>query len=166
MSHYFPKLLSFEANFGNFGIRLMKLGLFLHQFKKILKIWSMFIPVFALNRDVSWPEAKMLEKSEKVCESGLKASKTGWKEIKVQEFGLHESRNSCKSRKTYIPDWIRDHRYTCRRLILSPISATRPRIDLCTKNPPPLRGIVRMSNVGYHGLLSPIPRTRTSRTTV
>ena len=32
ISHYFPKLLSFEANFRNFGIRLMKLGLFLRQF--------------------------------------------------------------------------------------------------------------------------------------
>ena len=30
----------------------------------------------------------------------------------------------------------RGHRYT-RRLILRPISAARPRIDLCTKNPPP-----------------------------
>ena len=38
VSHYFPKLLSFQANFGNFGIRLMKLDLFSHQFKKILKI--------------------------------------------------------------------------------------------------------------------------------
>ena len=32
--------------------------------------------------------------------------------------------------------WIGDHRYT-RRLILRPISAARPQIDLCTKNPPP-----------------------------
>ena len=31
---------------------------------------------------------------------------------------------------------IKDHRYT-RRLILRPISAARPRIDLYTKNPPP-----------------------------
>ena len=31
--------------------------------------------------------------------------------------------------------WIRGHRYT-RRLILRPISAAHPRIDLCTKNPP------------------------------
>ena len=31
--------------------------------------------------------------------------------------------------------WIRGHRYT-RRLILRPISAARPRIDLCTKKPP------------------------------
>ena len=31
--------------------------------------------------------------------------------------------------------WIRGHRYT-RRLILRPISAARPRVDLCTKNPP------------------------------
>ena len=31
---------------------------------------------------------------------------------------------------------IRGHHYT-RRLILRPISAARPRIDLCTKNPPP-----------------------------
>ena len=31
--------------------------------------------------------------------------------------------------------WIRGHLYT-RRLILRPISAARPRIDLCTKNPP------------------------------
>ena len=30
--------------------------------------------------------------------------------------------------------WIRGHRYT-RRLILRPISAARPQIDLCTKNP-------------------------------
>ena len=29
--------------------------------------------------------------------------------------------------------WIRGHRFT-RRLILSPISVARPRIDLCTKN--------------------------------
>ena len=50
MSHYVPKLLSFQANFWNFGIRLMKLGLFLCQFKKILKMWPMFIPVFALNK--------------------------------------------------------------------------------------------------------------------
>ena len=53
MSHYFPKLFSFQANFGNFGIRLMKLCLFLCQFKKILKIWPIFIPVFALNRGSS-----------------------------------------------------------------------------------------------------------------
>ena len=32
ISHYFPKLLSFQANSGNFGIILKKLGLFLHQF--------------------------------------------------------------------------------------------------------------------------------------
>ena len=32
MSHFFQKLLSFQANFGNFGIRLMKLGLFSCQF--------------------------------------------------------------------------------------------------------------------------------------
>ena len=32
ISHHFPKLLSFQANFGNFGIRLMKLVLFLRQF--------------------------------------------------------------------------------------------------------------------------------------
>ena len=50
MSHNFPKLWSFKANFGNFGTRLMKLGLFWCQFKKILKIWPMFIPVFALNK--------------------------------------------------------------------------------------------------------------------
>ena len=50
MSLYFPKLLSFQANFENFGIKLMKLGLFSPQFKKILKIWPMFIPVFALNK--------------------------------------------------------------------------------------------------------------------
>ena len=31
--------------------------------------------------------------------------------------------------------WIRGHHYT-RRLILRPISAARPRIDLCTKNSP------------------------------
>ena len=31
--------------------------------------------------------------------------------------------------------WIRGHRYT-RRLSLRPISAARPRIDLCTKKPP------------------------------
>ena len=50
MSYHFPKLLSFQANFGNFGTRLMKLDLFSHQFKKIWKIWPMFIPVFALNK--------------------------------------------------------------------------------------------------------------------
>ena len=53
ISHYFPKLLSFQANLGNFGIRLMKLGLFSRQFWKILKIWPMFIPVFALNKESS-----------------------------------------------------------------------------------------------------------------
>ena len=75
MSHYFQKLLSFQATFGNYGIR------FLRPFKKILKIWPMFIPVFAL---------------------------------------------------------IRGHHYTrSLRLIWDPcISAVRPRIDLCTKNPP------------------------------
>ena len=81
MSLYFPKLLSFQPNFGNFGIRLMRFGLFSCQFKTILKKRPMFIPVFAL----------------------------------------------------------RGHRYT-RRLILRPISAVRPWIDLCTKNPPPSRG--------------------------
>ena len=45
-SHYF----SFQANFRNFGIRLLKLGIFLTQFQKILKIWPMFIPVFALSK--------------------------------------------------------------------------------------------------------------------
>ena len=53
ISHYFPKLLSFQAKFGYFGIRFMKLGLFLRQFQKILKIWPMFIPVFALNKGSS-----------------------------------------------------------------------------------------------------------------
>ena len=53
MSHYFPKLSSFQGNFGNFGIKLMKLGLFSCQLKKILKIWPMFIPVFALNKGSS-----------------------------------------------------------------------------------------------------------------
>ena len=53
MSHYFLKLLSFQANLGNFGIRLMKLDLFSHQFKKILKIRPMFIPVFAQNKESS-----------------------------------------------------------------------------------------------------------------
>ena len=53
MSHHFPKLWSFQANFGNFGIRLMKLDLFSCQFKKILKIWPMFIPVFALSKGSS-----------------------------------------------------------------------------------------------------------------
>ena len=78
MSHYFPKLLKLSSKFGNFGIRLMKLGLFLHHFQKILKI--------------------------RPC---------------LYQF-LH---------------WIRGHRYT-RRLILRPISAARPWIDLCTKKPP------------------------------
>ena len=49
VSHYFPKLVSFQANLGNFCVRLMKLGLFSRQF---LKIWPMFIPVFALNKGV------------------------------------------------------------------------------------------------------------------
>ena len=31
----------------------MKVDLFSHQFKKILKIWPMFIPVFALNKGSS-----------------------------------------------------------------------------------------------------------------
>ena len=44
-SHYFSKLLSFQANFWNFGIRLMKLDLLSHQFLKFLKIWPIFIPV-------------------------------------------------------------------------------------------------------------------------
>ena len=51
--HYFPKLLSFQANFANLGIRLMKLGLFSRQFQRILKIWPMFIPVFTLNKGLS-----------------------------------------------------------------------------------------------------------------
>ena len=38
ISHYLPKLLSFQANLGNVGIVLMKLGLFSVQFLKILKI--------------------------------------------------------------------------------------------------------------------------------
>ena len=88
MSHYFPKLLSFQANFGNFGTRFTKLGLFWCQFKKILKIWPMFRPLYQFL------------------------------------------------------NWIRGHCYT-RRLILRPISAARPRIYLCTKNPPPPR-IIRM----------------------
>ena len=33
----FQNCYSFQANVGNFGIRLMKLGLFSHQFKKIWK---------------------------------------------------------------------------------------------------------------------------------
>ena len=86
MSYHFPKLLSFQANFRNFGIRLMKSGLFSRQFKKIWKYYP--------------------------C---------------LYQF-LH---------------WIRGHRYT-RRLILRPISAARPRIDLCTKNLPPPRYIFKM----------------------
>ena len=56
--------------------------------------------------------------------------------------------------------WIRGHLYT-RRLILRPISAARPRIDLCTKNPPPgfntklyrnvcLRWIIHVGNNRIH----------------
>ena len=52
MWHYFPKWLSFQANFINYGIRLMKLDLFLRQFKKSLKMWHKSIPVFALNKRV------------------------------------------------------------------------------------------------------------------
>ena len=83
VSHYFPKLLSFQANFGNFGIRLMELGL--------------FFPYFRAN------------------------------------FGRFWKYDPCLYQLLH---WIRGHRYT-RRLILQPISAARPRIDLCTKNPPP-----------------------------
>ena len=62
-------------------------------------------------RNLIWPfqieshECKLTRKKkpEKECEYGLKASKMGWKQIKVQEFELHESRNSCKSRETCIP---------------------------------------------------------------
>ena len=53
LSHYFPQLLSFQADFRNVGIRLIKLGLLSCQFKKILKIWFMIIPVFALNKGSS-----------------------------------------------------------------------------------------------------------------
>ena len=35
-------LFDFQANFWNFGIRLMKLGLFPRKFLKILKTWPMF----------------------------------------------------------------------------------------------------------------------------
>ena len=84
MSHYFPKLLSFQAHFGNFGSRLMKFGLYFRA--NLRKFWK-YDP----------------------C---------------LYQF-LH---------------WIRGHRYT-RRLILRPISAARPRIDLCTKNPPEPEGM-------------------------
>ena len=46
ISHYFPKLFRFQANFGNFGIRLMKLGLFSSQFLKILKKITHFYTSF------------------------------------------------------------------------------------------------------------------------
>ena len=98
MSHYFPKLLSFQANFGNFGVRLMKLGLFLSQFKKILKIWPMFIPVFAQNKGSSLYQEADFET-----------------QIEIE------------------------------------ISAARPRIDLCTKNPPGGLKAVKMRSIKRFG---------------
>ena len=50
--HYFPKLLSFQANFRNFCIRLMKLGLFSRKFQKILKNMSHIYTIF-LNKGSS-----------------------------------------------------------------------------------------------------------------
>ena len=65
--------------------------------------------------------------------------------------------------------WIRGHLYT-RRLILRPISAARPRIDLCTKNPPPPGPwpwgfdhvlIQALHHMHSHKLLEPLGRMRT-----
>ena len=78
MSHFFPKLLSFQANIGNL----------------VLDWWNW--AYFGANLRKFWKYDPCL-----------------------YQF-LH---------------WIRGHRYT-RRLILRPISTARPRIDLCTKNPP------------------------------
>ena len=48
-------------------------------------------------------------KASKVCESGLKASKTGLNEIKVQEFAILGSTISCKSKTIY---FLADEMYT------------------------------------------------------
>ena len=49
---------------------------------------------------------------------------------------------------------MRGHRYT-KRLILKPISAARPRIDFCTKNPPRIFAFTssprNLSNTDFHG---------------
>ena len=46
ISHYFPKLLGFQANFRNFGIRLMKLGPFfapiLENFENMTHVYTSF----------------------------------------------------------------------------------------------------------------------------
>ena len=50
--------------------------------------------------------------------------------------------------------WIRGHSYT-RRLILQPISAACPRIDVCTKNPPPCsEHCCRVNNQGQTVLIT------------
>ena len=46
ISHYFSKLLSFQANFGNFCLKLMKLGLFTTDFESMTRV----LPVFALTK--------------------------------------------------------------------------------------------------------------------
>ena len=47
---------------------------------------------------------QLTRKSLKKCESGLKASKMGWFFFYSAQFGLQEGKNSCKCRKTYIPN--------------------------------------------------------------
>ena len=56
--------------------------------------------------------------------------------------------------------WIRGHLYT-RRLILRPISAACPRIDLCTKNPPP-RGLILLSDTFEIYICFQVPVRRVS----
>ena len=83
---------------------------FMHIFSMLTETVCAFQPclciyIISILQGCKLTRRKKPEKPKKVCESGLKASKTRWKEIKVREFGLHESRNFCNlSRKTYIPD--------------------------------------------------------------
>ena len=79
------------------------------------------------------------KKPEKVSESRLKASKTGWKEIKVWEFGVHEGL------KSDIPAYLSTRHvniqlFTCIYIPnqKSKSTSTPPMLHSCPPFPPPL----------------------------
>ena len=113
-----------------------------------LKSRPIFIPNFAENEIHFYTRAQILSKIYlkchnifQNCEAFKQISEIlvsdwwNWAYVRanLRKFWRYDS---CLNQFLH---WIRGHRYT-RRLILRPILAARPRIDLCTKNPPPPRG--------------------------
>ena len=104
-------------------------------------------------RPIFIPEPQIFNKSTEnftLFSKIVKLSSKFWKFwYQIDEIGPIFTQNFITSWK-YNPflylflHLIRGYRYT-RRLILGPIPAARPRIDLCTKNPPP-RSLIKLRN--------------------